>query len=65
MNGEWQLQGDAKKLILAEDGKLLIFNHTVRTHRCMLFVVRIKRALSEELATPGIDEARKKYVQVK
>lgn len=65
MNGEWQLQGDAKKLILAKDGKPLIFNYTVRTHRGMLFVIRIKRALSEELATPGIDEARKKYVEVK
>ena len=31
----------------------------------MLFVISIKRALSEELATPGVDEARKKYDQVK
>ena len=61
----WQLQGDAKKLILTGDGKALIFNHTVRTQRGMLFVIRIKRALSEELATPGVDEARKKYDQVK
>ena len=64
MNVGCQLQGDSKKIILTKDGKPWLFNHTVRTHGCMLFVVRIKRALSEELATPGIDEARKKYVQV-
>ena len=31
----------------------------------MLFVIRIKRTLSTEVANPGIDEARKKYKKVK
>ena len=61
----WQLHGDTKNLVLTKDGKQLKFNHTVRTQKGMLFVIRIKRTLSEELATPGIDEARKKYAQVK
>ena len=30
----------------------------------MLFVIRIKRSLSAEVANPLIDEAQKKYIQV-
>ena len=61
----WQQQGDAKEFVLTKDDKQLRFTHTARTQKGMLFVIRIKRSLSQELATPGIDEARKKYVQVK
>ena len=58
----WQLHGDAEKLILTKNDQQLKFTHTVRTEKGMLFVIRIKRSLSEEFANPGIDEARKKYI---
>ena len=61
----WQLHGDAKNLVLTKNGKQLKFTHTVRTQKGMLFVIRIKRTLAAEVANPRIDEARKKYVQVK
>ena len=53
------------KLVLEKDGKQIKFNHTVRTQKGMLFVIRIRKTLSAELTTSGIDEARKKYMQVK
>ena len=37
----WQLQVDEKKLVLTKDGKQLRFNHTVRTQKGMLFVIKI------------------------
>ena len=51
----WQMQGDANKLTLTRGRKQLVFDHKVKTPKGMLFVIKIKRATSQELATPSID----------
>ena len=43
----WQLHGDARNLVLTKIDKQIKFTHTVRTQKGMLFVIRIKRTLSE------------------
>ena len=49
------MQGDGNKLTLTKGRKQLVFDHKVKTPKGMLFVIKIKRATSQELATPSID----------
>ena len=55
MKDGWQLKGNADQLTLTKGGKHITFDHKVKTPKGMLFVIKIKRTTSKELATPGID----------
>ena len=64
----WQLNGNKSSLILREGKKQIKFQHQVKTEYGLLFVLRIIRDKSDELANPSVEEttdAFKKNTQSK
>ena len=52
----WQLNGNKSSLILREGKKQIKFQHQVKTEYGLLFVLRIIRDKSDELANPSVEE---------
>ena len=52
----WQLNGNKSSLILREGNKQNKFQHQVKTEYGLLFVLRIIRDKSDELANPSVEE---------
>ena len=52
----WQLNGNKPSLILRDGNKQIKFQHQVKTEYGLLFVLRIIRDKSDELANPSVKE---------
>ena len=52
----WQLNGNKPSLILREGNKQIKFQHQVKIDKGLLFVLRIIRDKSDELANPSVKE---------
>ena len=57
MKQGWQLIGNQNGVTLKKNGQLLNFDHTVKTDKGTLYVIRIKRNLSLEIANPGVEDS--------
>ena len=52
----WQLNGNKPSLILRDGNKQIKFQHQVKIDKGLLFVLRIIRDKSDELANPSVKE---------
>ena len=52
----WQLHGNKTSLILRKGNKQIKFQHQIKTEKVLLFVLRIKRDIKDEMANPSINE---------
>ena len=52
----WQLHGNKTSLILRKGNKQIKFQHQIKTEKGLLFVLRIKWDIKDEMANPSINE---------